>query len=378
MLWVAVLAASVAFAHDVPRRWDHQTAGTLLAYIERVGSHGLDPTDYEPVALEEVLAVGDAAQIERQATRSFARLASDLAVGHVKPGNRGNYFIASDDIDATYTAGLIDNAIALGSVAHVLEALAPQNREYYALRAALAQLGPDQADERRKLEVSLERWRWLPRDLGERHVRVNIPDYRLQVMEGAREVATHKVIVGKANTRTPQFSAKVTAVILNPTWTVPQSIIAESVGSLVRNNPQTARARGYTWSYSSGGLRVVQQPGPGNALGQLKLEMTNPLRVYIHDTPSKALFDEEVRTFSHGCIRTQRPFDLAETLLQDAGWTRPEIDSVVAAGKLRRIPLASPVPVYVVYMTAVVDADGRVRFVNDPYGLDAAIAAELD
>jgi L,D-transpeptidase YcbB len=376
-LWVCVLAASVAFAQDLPRRWDPQTAGTLLGYIEAIDRHGLDPSDYEPVALEQALASGDSAAIERQATESFARVASDLATGHVKPGRRGRYFIASDEIDPERMARLIDQAVAFGTVTPLLEALAPQNREYRALQASLAQLPPDQAEERRKLEVSLERWRWLPRELGQRHVLVNIPEYRLHVMDGGRETAAHRVIVGQVNKRTPQFSAQITAVILNPTWTVPQSIIAESVGRLVRNNPATARARGYTWT-NQGGLRVVQQPGPGNALGQMKLEMANPLTVYIHDTPNKDLFEREVRTFSHGCIRTQNPFDLAELLLKDAGWSRSEIDATVAARKLRRAPLASPVPVYVVYMTAVAEADGSVRFLEDPYGLDGAIAAQLD
>jgi murein L,D-transpeptidase YcbB/YkuD len=379
MLWAFTLSAAGAFAQEpTPRRWDLQTAGTLLGYIERIDSHGLDPADYAPVELEQALASGDAARLERQATESFARVAADLAIGHVKPGRRGRYFIASDTIEPARMAGLIDTAIAFGSVAHFLEALAPQNREYAALRAALGRLEPGQDEERRKVEVSLERWRWLPRDLGNRHLLVNIPEYRLRLIDDGRETASHRVIVGKPQTPTPQFSARVTAVILNPSWHVPQSIIAESVGSLVRNRPQVARARGYTWAYSGGGLQVTQQPGPQNALGQMKLDMPNPLTVYIHDTPSKDLFERDARTFSHGCIRTQLPFDLAEVLLHDAGWSRAQIDAGVAARQTRRAPLASPVPVYVVYMTAVAGPDGTVSFHNDPYRLDAAIASELD
>lgn len=378
MLWAVTFSATVAFAQEpAPRHWDQQTAATLLAFIERIDRHGLDPADYGPAELEQVLTSGDATRLERQATDSFARVATDLAIGHVKPGRRGRFFIASDTIEPARMARLIDTAIAIGSVAHILEALAPQNREYSALRASLAKLAPGQDEERSKIEVSLERWRWLPRDLGDRHLLVNIPEYRLRLIDEDRETASHRVIVGKPQTPTPQFSAQVTAVILNPSWHVPQSIIAESVGSLVRARPQVARARGYVWSYSGGGLRVTQQPGPQNALGQMKLEMANPLSVYIHDTPSKDLFDREVRAFSHGCIRTQLPFDLAEVLLQDAGWSRSQIDDGVAARQTKRLPLASPIPVYVVYMTAVAGPDGTVRFLDDPYRLDAAIAAQL-
>jgi murein L,D-transpeptidase YcbB/YkuD len=378
MLSALAPSATAAVAQDLPRAWDVRTAQSLLAYIGRIDSHGLDPADYAPVELEWAIQSGDPASLERQATASFARVASDLAVGHIRSGRRGRYFIASDPIDPDRMARLVDMAIPLGSVDHVLDGLAPQGRDYAALRAALVRLGPGRDAERRKLEASLERWRWLPRDLGTRHLLVNIPEYRLRLVDGERTIAEHRVIVGKTSTPTPQFSAEVTAVILNPPWNVPQSIIAESVGSLVRNRPAVARARGYTWSSAGGGLRVTQQPGAQNALGQMKLEMANPLTVYIHDTPSKELFDEEVRTFSHGCIRTQLPFDLAEELLLPAGVTRTEIDEGVAARRTRRIALARPVPVYVVYMTAVADVDGGVRYLDDPYRLDAAVATQLD
>lgn len=376
-LWSLALTPGAALAQDAPRHWDIKTAQSLLAYAEMIDSHGLDPVDYSPAELEQAIGSGDPARIERQATDTFAKIASDLAIGAVKPGRRGRYFIASDSIDPARMARLIDTAITVGSVAHVLDAVAPQNREYAGLRHALSGLAPEQDEQRRKIEVSLERWRWLPRNLGDRYLLVNIPEYRLRLIDDDREIATHRVIVGKSRTPTPQFSAHVTGVILNPPWNVPQSIIAESVGSLVRNRPQVARARGYTWSYSGGGLRVTQQPGPQNALGQMKLDMPNPLSVYIHDTPSKELFERDTRTFSHGCIRTQNPFDLAEALLQESGASRSEIDAGVAARRTKRMALADPIPVYVVYMTAVVGAGDSIDFVADPYRLDDAIAAQL-
>lgn len=372
------LVPDAALAQDLPRHWDIKTAQSLLAYAERIDRHGLDPVDYSPAELEQAIGSGNPARIERQATDTFARIASDLAIGAVKPGRRGRYFIASDSIDPARMARLIDTAITAGSVAHVLDAVAPQNRQYAGLRRALSRLAPEQGEQRRKIEVSLERWRWLPRNLGNRYLLVNIPEYRLRLIDNDQEMATHRVIVGKSQTPTPQFSAQITGVILNPSWNVPQSIIAESVGSLVRNRPQVARARGYIWSYSGGGLRVTQQPGPQNALGQMKLDMPNPLSVYIHDTPNKELFERDTRTFSHGCVRTEDPFDLAEALLRQSGIPRSEIDAGVAARRTKRMPLADPIPVYVVYMTAVVGAGDSIDFVADPYKLDDEIAVQLE
>jgi murein L,D-transpeptidase YcbB/YkuD len=360
-----------------PRHWDRATATELLGYVERIGSHGLEPADYAPEKLGWAIRVGNEAELERQATESFGLLARDLANGHVRPAQRRRFHVATPPIEPGQIALLIDRAIALGDVAEVLDGLAPQNAQYRGLRVALAELPVDADEQRRKLEASLERWRWMPRELGERHLLVNIPEYRVHLLEDGKETALHRVIVGKASTPTPQFSAQVTGVIFNPPWNVPQSIVAESVGSLVRNNPATARARGYTWSSSGGALRVTQQPGPQNALGQMKLDMPNPFTVYLHDTPSKTLFDREQRTLSHGCIRTDKPFDLA-TLLLEGVWTRQAIDEAVAGRQTVRIALERPLPVYVVYMPAFVEADGTVAYFGDPYALDAAVNRLLD
>jgi len=376
-MWAAVLLApAAAAAEPEARQWDQATASALLAYIEGIGSHGLDPGDYAPAQLRQAMASGDPATVERQATRSFGLVAEDLAIGHVKPGHRGRYYIAPNTLDPTRVARMIEIAISAGQVSWVLDTLAPQNPEYAALRAALETAAG--AAERRQVLANLERWRWLPHNPGVRYVMVNIPDFRLRLMENGREISAHRVIVGKRSTPTPQFSAQITAVILNPSWHVPQSIIAESVGRLVRTRPGEARNRGYTWSSGgSGRLQVTQQPGPTNALGQLKLEMANPLTVYIHDTPNKDLFERDERTFSHGCIRTQAPFELGEALLAGTAWTREAMDRTVETRQTTRAPLAEPVPVYVVYMTAVPQADGTVRYLGDPYNLDAAIAARL-
>lgn len=378
-LWAAAVAASVPLATDpMPQRWDRQSAAALLAYIERIDTQGLEPADYGPASLRRAIQQGDASDLERQATESFGLVARDLANGHVRPAQRVRFYIATEPLPPARVAVLIDRAIASRDMAGTLNGLAPNNPQYAALRSALAGLPADSDAERRKIEASLERWRWMPRQMGDSHLLVNIPEYRLHVMSEGAEVATHRVIVGKPSTPTPQFSANVAGVILNPPWNVPQSIIAESVGRLVRTSPAVARARGYTWSSSGGRLRVTQQPGPQNALGQVKLDMPNAFTVYLHDTPSKELFGRDVRALSHGCMRTDRPFDLAVRLLAGTDWTRARIDQVVATRKTTRVPLERPMPVYTVYMTAYVQPDGTVGYFNDPYGLDGGINQLLD
>ena len=165
-----------------------------------------------------------------------------------------------------------------------------------------------------------------------------------------------------------------TAAIINPWWNVPASIVAESVGALVRGRPAVAAARGYRWTRDGAGhLSVRQAPGPGNALGRMKLDMPNPFSIFIHDTPAKALFARNARAFSHGCVRVDGALELAAAL---TGRSRADIDAVVASGETERIAFP-PLPVYVVYLTAVADADGAVAVLPDIYGEDEAVAAAL-
>ncbi|GGE01606.1 hypothetical protein GCM10011515_21670 [Tsuneonella deserti] len=361
---------------DDGERWDTATASSLLSYIEDAGNQGLRPADYEADALRAALQSQDPQRLDDQAAESFRILASDLAGGHVRPGSRGRYFIPANTLDPPRVEQLAREAMRTGQVGTVLDSLAPQDPAYAALKQELRR-GPSNKQTRGHLLATLERWRWLPRDMGQRYLVVNIPEYRLRLYEGGREVASHRVIVGKPSTPTAQFHADVTGVILNPSWYVPSSIIRESVGSLVRNRPAEARRRGYTWTYA-GGLRVTQGPGPGNSLGQMRLDMPNPLSMFIHDTPSKELFAREDRALSHGCMRTDKPFDLAQILLGKVGWDRAWIDAVVASRQTTRVALDMPVPVYVVYMTAIPQPDGTIAYAKDPYKLDGSLASQFD
>lgn len=377
-LWAATVMALPATTDVRPQHWTRQSAAQLLGYVQRIDSHGLNPADYDRDALLWAVEYGDPAQLERQASESFGLVARDLANGHVRPAERRRFYIGTPPLEPADIAVLIDQALASQDISRTLDSLAPTDPQYTALRAALAKLAPAAVNERRKIEASLERWRWLPHELGARHLLVNIPEYQVRLMQDGKEIATHRVIVGKPSTPTPQFSTSVAGVIINPPWQVPQSIIAESIGKLVRNTPAAARARGFSWTSSKGRLSVTQGPGPGNALGQVKLDMPNGFTVYLHDTPSKELFEKPDRAFSHGCIRTDKALNLAAELLADSGWTRPKIDQAVAARATQRVALPQPVPVYVLYFTARANPDGTVRYFGDPYSLDGAIYDSLN
>ncbi|MCW2392463.1 murein L,D-transpeptidase YcbB/YkuD [Sphingobium sp. B1D7B] len=374
---LALLCFLIAMPAQASTPWSRPAATTLLDYGRKIDSHGLDPRDYELDRLRGALEGGDQRGLDIAATRSFALMARDLANGRVPVDQRRLSYFRTPNLSPDAVLALIDRALSNGDVAAELDRLAPAHPDYRRLRAALLSLPADAAADRARLRANLERWRWLPRNMGSRYLIVNVPEYVAQLVDRGAVLATHRVIVGKLGTPTPQFTTTATGVILNPTWTVPQSIVRESVGALIRTRPATARARGYSWTQQGSGLQVVQQPGPSNALGQMKIDMPNPLAIFLHDTPSKSLFEKEERTFSHGCVRTEQPFDLAVAMLAGTEWTRAQINAAVAAGTTVTAKLSAPIPVYIVYMTARADAKGRLNRFDDVYGLDGDIAAAL-
>lgn len=234
-------------------------------------------------------------------------------------------------------------------------------------RAAVeAAYGAETDPERRAiLSANLDRWRALPSQLGQRYLMVNVPAQEVVLWENGIPVERWDVIVGRPRTPTISFSAEVSGVNLNPWWYVPQSIVRESVGALVRNNPAEARRRGYV---ASGGS-YRQRPGPGNALGRMKLVMPNSHAIYLHDTPARHLFEREVRTFSHGCIRVRDAMGFAARLV---GVSRTELETMASDGQTRTVSLAAPVPVHITYFTAVPEQSGQLRYLSDIYGRDPA------
>lgn len=246
----------------------------------------------------------------------------------------------------------------------------------------------------RALELNMERWRWLPRDPGPRYVVVNVPEMRLEVRENGGVPLTMRVVVGKRETPTPIFNDEMTHVIFSPFWNVPPNIAQEETmpafvsdpGFLARNNMEVVDRSGRTidpasldWSDPSS-FRFRQRPGSDNALGLVKFMFPNKFDVYLHDTPADSLFGRAARLFSHGCVRVEKPEELAAYVLRDQPeWTAERIREAMHAGEERTVKLREPIPVFIGYWTAGVSPDGIVQFRKDVYGIDArqsAMAAE--
>jgi len=246
----------------------------------------------------------------------------------------------------------------------------------------------------KQIARNLERWRRLPKDLGQRHIAVNVPNFTLEVVENDRPVMDMKVVVGKmmADRSTPTFSAQMKYVVLNPYWNVPKTIAEKELfplsrkkpGYFARNNftvrripigekqvPDPNATDGSMMSVKTYQYSLRQEPGPKNALGRVKFMFPNDHSVYLHDTPSKDLFNRTVRAFSHGCIRIEKPVELAEYVLRGSPKGTPE--AILATLKRRKeqtVWLPEPVPVHIQYWTAWVDDDGELQFRNDLYGYD--------
>ena len=249
----------------------------------------------------------------------------------------------------------------------------------------------------RQIEVNLERWRWLPRDLGDRHIRVNIAGFDLQLIEGDSVVMRSRVMVGQRYRKTPVFSDRMTYLVFSPTWTIPPNILEVDKLPLIRQDPgYLARNRirvlardnnevdpaTVDWGrfrVATSPYRFEMAPGPENPLGQVKFMFPNPYHVYLHDTPSRDLFDQPRRAFSSGCIRVENPLLLAEHLLRDTpGWGRSAIQAAALETRPRTVNLRSPVAVHLLYWTAWADNEGNIHFRDDIYERDAALRIALD
>jgi murein L,D-transpeptidase YcbB/YkuD len=239
------------------------------------------------------------------------------------------------------------------------------------------------------LIANMERWRWLPADLGERHVYVDITAFMLRVVEGGRVEHTARVQVGKPERPTPIFSDQMTHLVVNPSWTVPPTILRKDMLPALQADPSYAARRGLEvfrdgkrvdphavdWS-NLRGVRLRQPPGERNALGQMKFMFPNDHAVYIHDTPSRNLFRAESRAFSSGCVRVDQPFRLAQAVLEDEG-AETRLKRIIGEKNERTVHLRRPMPVHLAYFTLTVDDEGRLQRRADVYGVDALVKAAL-
>ena len=354
-----------------PPVWQPADAQALLAYVRQVGSEGLDPRDYDPGTLEAALRGPDPMLLSKVATDAFNKLSTDLALGHVRGSARQKWFVSDKDLDSTRQRQVLDQALATHTVPQALAALLPSHPQYGALRLALAQAQPGDTATINKIRLNMDRWRWLPRDLGERYIIVNVPGQHATLVENGVTRWKHRAIAGAVRTPTPQLSVMATGVILNPWWEVPKSLSGEVAGK-----------GGYVAVKGKDGKvqRWRQPPGPSNALGKIKFVMPNAEAIYLHDTNNRGLFDARARFLSHGCIRTENILDLAEELLSDDGgeWDKAKIDGVLASKKTVEAKFVKPVPVYIVYFSAAALTDGKIVTYNDLYKRDAPVIAALN
>ncbi|HEY8517609.1 MAG TPA: L,D-transpeptidase family protein [Candidatus Binatia bacterium] len=226
-----------------------------------------------------------------------------------------------------------------------------------------------------QIVANMERMRWLPEDLGERYVRINIPEYRLELAEQGETKLEMPVIVGRTNWQTPVFSSEIRDIVFNPPWNVPPRIASEELF------PRSLADESYFASQSitvRAGGRLRQAPGPKNPLGRLKFNLPNPYGVYLHDTPNKDKFRLGTRSLSHGCVRLQDAKALAAALLEDTPeWNEERRKRALSTWTTRTARLRAPVPVHFTYATAWATPDGEAEFREDIYGIDGKLAKEI-
>jgi murein L,D-transpeptidase YcbB/YkuD len=352
--------------------WSRAAAQDLLAYVERIEEEGLDPADYRPARLSSAIASGDPEQLNAVATETFLRVSSDLALGHVRGDARMSWYINDPDLNGGEQYAMMERAVRNGSVRDTLTALLPTHPQYNELKSVLSDTPKSDKAKIEKIRTNMDRWRWLPRDLGQKYVIVNVPAYMVALVEDGRVVARRRAVAGAVKTATPQLNATISGVIFNPWWEVPKSI-----------EPEVRGKRGYVAVKDEATGKVIryrQPPGPSNALGRMKLVMPNNHAIFLHDTNVKGLFDKQARAYSHGCIRTEDALGFAEVLLQPTGqWDKATIQQTIASGKSVKADLAQPIPVYITYFTAAAIADKKeIVSYKDIYSRDTPVLTALN
>ncbi|MFM6950993.1 MAG: L,D-transpeptidase family protein [Novosphingobium sp.] len=361
--------------------WQVVDAQALAKVIEGIGAHGLIPADYQLADLRAAILGGPGAALDEQASRSFAWLIEDMRDGRTRMDSRVQWFVVDPDVDQRPTATVMAEALASKDIAGTIAGLVPTHPDYAKLKTILARTPAADKATRALVQVNMDRWRWLPRDLGKFYLLTNVPEFQLRLTVDNEIIRSYRTIVGKpGRTATPQLAEVVEGVIFNPTWTVPQSIVkGENLGVQLLADPAKAKRENYKVTKNKdGSITVVQQPGPGNALGLMKLDMPNEHAIFLHDTPNRNLFKLAQRALSHGCVRTERATELAITMaILGAGMTPDDAVAIVTSGKYTRVAMTRTFPVYLTYFTMASDITGKMGKFNDLYGRDAPVLASF-
>jgi murein L,D-transpeptidase YcbB/YkuD len=395
-------------------------AEQAAGFLAKVGADGLDPADYPAPKFDnpDPARLGADELTMTNAVLTFARHASIGRVAFTRVS--GAVYFDQKAPDAAEVLGKLADST---DVRATLDAFNPQHPTYKALKAQLAAArsgkfseidnnrGPVKAaaepvketkrDHRKSkgtkeeaaqpkpaaanvdtIIANLERWRWMPHDLGSTYVMVNIPDFTLKVVQDGKPVWQTKIVAGKiGNQATPLLTETMKYITVNPTWNVPPSIIRnEYLPALARDSNALARVGLKMGRNSDGSIRIYQPPCERNALGRIRFNFPNRFLVYQHDTPQKKLFSQPVRAYSHGCMRVQNPDRYAEVLLgisqPEEHYTVDRIQAMYGKGE-RTIHFKKPIPVYITYQTAFVDDAGQLQARADLYGHDKEITRIL-
>lgn len=377
----------------------------VLNRLARAGEDGLDPAAYRielPAGQRNAESV---ARLELALAQAVARYASHASGGRTDPRRLSGYFdVAPPRIETTAAlaalAGTADVAVAM-------DGFNPPHEGFRALRAKLVELRGERREmttteasrlhalRERDIIANLERWRWLPRTLGETHIWVNSPDYHVNVVREGQVIHRTRAVMGRPETQTPVFSDAMSFIVFNPAWHVPHSIVRRSMlGSAVRNSGYFDRrgiqvmqggrvidASTINWASANiGRYSFRQPPGNANALGRMKFMFPNRHAVYLHDTPSRSYFAHTNRALSNGCVRVQNPEELAELLLGIAlpgdAWSVARMRGIYGSGE-RTVRFRQAIPIHLVYFTMTVDATGRLVELPDVYGHNARVRAAL-
>lgn len=368
-----------ALITEKPKRIDEAATLEQLAVSDDPAAvlMALEPRHPEFIALKAALAKFNTAGAEKQIT---------IADGIVlKPGmsdTRVPDLRKRLDITAEDAASLVYDEALVAAVMTFQDSLG-LTADGITGPATVAALNGGVAATKEDIIANMERWRWMPDELGDFNVFVNIPEFRLAITKGGEQQYTTRVVVGTTKNQTPVFSDNIRHIVVNPYWNVPSSIARNEIAPRLMSNPgyldsqnmellyggKVISASAVDWSTTSvNNFSIRQRPGAGNALGKVKFLFPNQHDVYLHDTPSKSLFQRSFRAYSHGCVRVQNPMEFADALLKYEPTMGAAALEAMYGPKERWVNLKTRVPVHIAYFTLRVDADGTIRSYGDVYG----------
>ncbi|MBM3543032.1 MAG: hypothetical protein FJX44_00775 [Alphaproteobacteria bacterium] len=377
-------------------------AQAAIKEIQDAASWGLDPKAFDLPSADAVpSSVEEQAADEIKLDLAILKYARHARGGRLTPSRVNKLFDQRPSLPKPET--VLTEIAAAESPDAYLRDLHPKHKQFEQLRQSLLRTKnnpyePVNEIDTQRLILNMERWRWMPRELGSFHVWNNVPEFNARVVKNGNAVHVEKTIVGQLKYATPFFSAPMRSIVFHPEWVVPETILREDLqpslqqpgffGSntavlqqhklRVAYKGKTIDPNSVNWpSVNIREYTFIQSPGPHNVLGKFKFNFPNKHAVYMHDTPQRELFDETVRTLSHGCIRVHQPDRFATLLLaEDKGWSAGQVQNMLAGGN-STVKLNRSIPVHLTYFTAVADESGSIRTYTDIYGIDGPMAQAL-